>query len=223
MADPLAGNRMTAMTVPRLCLVAAPLCLFTYGVLRWIGRLAQPYGPGPAWQVAHTAALTGIVLFVPAVIGLRRLLPTGPLREITVAGTVLGLAAIAVQFTVDIGAATGAADHAALVARTAAVTSVPGVRLAAYQLGPVLGYAGLVALAVLLVLAGRLRWWSVVLVLAGSVLPAVNLDLIAVGAVCLLAGFGPLAEPELTDHCGLTEDAGPAACAGTPGRGQMER
>ncbi|HEX5116871.1 MAG TPA: hypothetical protein VFW65_16895 [Pseudonocardiaceae bacterium] len=211
------------MTVPRLCLVAAPLGLFTYGILRWIGRLAQPYGPGPAWQVAHTAALIGIVLFVPAVIGLRRLLPAGPQREITVLGTLLGLAATAVQFAVDIGAATGAADHAAMVARTAAFASVPGVRLAVYQVGPALGYAGLVALAVLLVLAGRLRWWSVALVLAGVVLPVVNLDLIAVGAVCLLTGFGPLIEPELTDHSGLVEgDAGHAACVAGPGRGQME-
>jgi hypothetical protein len=130
MAGPAALKTMTAMTVPRLCLVAAPLGLFTYGILRWIGRLAQPYGPGPARQVAHTAALTGIVLFVPAVIGLRGLLPAGPPREITVLGTLLGLAATAVQFAVDIGAATGAPGHGAMVARTAAFASVPGVRLA---------------------------------------------------------------------------------------------
>lgn len=181
-----------AMNLTRVALVAAPACLFGYGVLRIAGRLHDPYGPGPWWQAAHLAAIAGTVLFVPAVSGLRRLLPPGPLRGSIVAVTMVGLVASVVQYAVDVVSSVGAADHAALSARTQAFQSLPGANLAIYQVGPPLLYVGLVAIAGLLAANGRLRWWQAALVLVGALLPVASLDLLPVAAVLLLGGFARL-------------------------------
>ena len=59
--------------------------------------------------------------------------------------------------------------------------------------GPPLLHVGLLALTVVLVRAGTLAWWSPALVLVGSALPIVSLDLIPVAGLCLLAALTPVA------------------------------
>jgi hypothetical protein len=93
---------------------------------------------------------------------------------------------------VDLVSAVGATDHAELAANTARFQAVPGAVPVFYQVGPPLLYAGLVALAALLAAAGRLRWWQAGLVLVGAVAPVISLDVLPLGALALLAGFGPL-------------------------------
>jgi uncharacterized membrane protein YgdD (TMEM256/DUF423 family) len=74
------------------------------------------------------------------------------------------------------------------------IQAIPGVELAVYVVGPVLFYVALVVFAVMLA-AGRDRRIAIasaVLVGVGTVLPAVDLALIPLAAVCMLAGLAPL-------------------------------
>jgi hypothetical protein len=180
------------MNLTRASLVGAPLCLFGYGVIRLFGRMAGHYGPGGAWQAAHIVDLVGLVLFVPAVLGLGRALGDTAGRRLVVAGTLVGVAASAVQITVDIVAGLRAADKVDMNAITGRFSSLPGAELAFYQVGPQLLYVGLFVLAIMLARAGALPWWSAVLVLIGVAAPAVSLDLIPIGAVCLFVALAPL-------------------------------
>jgi hypothetical protein len=180
------------MNLTRAGLIGAPLCLFGYGVIRLFGRLDGRYGPGPDWQAAHIVDLVGLVLFVPAVLGLGRALGDARGRRIVVAGTLVGVAASAVQITVDIVAGLRASDKAGMNAITGRFGSLPGAELAFYQVGPQLLYVGLIVLAIMLARAGTLPWWSAVLVFIGVAAPAVSLDLIPIGAVCLLVALAPL-------------------------------
>lgn len=182
-------SMIMGMTPTRVSLIAAPLCMFGYGVLRMVGRLHGSYGPGPWWQAAHLAAIVGTALFVPAVWGLRRMLRAGPLRESVVVITMIGLVTSVVQFAVDFASSVNAADHATLSARTAQFQSLPGANLAFYQVGPPLLYVGLVAIAALLAAAGRMQWWQAGLVLVGAVLPVISLNLLPVAALAMLVGF----------------------------------
>ncbi|WP_433797006.1 hypothetical protein [Actinoplanes sp. CA-252034] len=61
----------------KTALVAAPLAMTAYGIARILGRIDGHYGPGPDWQIAHLLGLTGMVLFIPVVLALRRHATTG--------------------------------------------------------------------------------------------------------------------------------------------------
>jgi hypothetical protein len=181
------------MTITKAGLIAAPVCFFGYGVLRLIGKMDGRYGPGPDWQAAHIVFLVGLALFVPAVLALGRALPDTRLRRITVVGTLVGVAASMIQIGIDIVAGLLAADHDAMNSITDRVGDLPGAQLAIYQVGPQLLYVGLVVLSVLLARARVVSWWHPALVLLGVVLPAVSLNLLPIGAVCLLVALAPTA------------------------------
>ncbi|MCS7477526.1 hypothetical protein ACFFQW_36095 [Umezawaea endophytica] len=173
-------------------LLALPVCFTAYGVIRFVGRLDGRYGPGLDWQAAHLVNLVGLLLFVLALLALRRAMPRTTAREVAVVATLLGVATTVVQFVVDVLAGLVAADRAGMTEFTRAFTGVPGVRPVFYVVGPPLLYVGLLALTVLLVRAGTLAWWSPALVLVGSGLTIVSLDLIPVAGLCLLAALTPL-------------------------------
>src|SRR4051794_25820994 len=94
--------KRTLMRLAGISAIAAPLCMFCYGVIRIVGKMDGRYGPGLDWQAAHVANLAGLLLFVPLFLGLRRLVRPGWGRELAVATGLTGTVAFVVQFTVDI-------------------------------------------------------------------------------------------------------------------------
>ncbi|MEV0456631.1 hypothetical protein [Catellatospora methionotrophica] len=171
--------------------MTAPLLLAAYGVVRIIGKSDGVYGPGWDWQAAHLLALAGVFLFVPGVLHLGRLLPRGPWRTGTVAVTMFGLAASAVQFSADIWFALRADDKAGMQALSGDFGDIPGVDLVVYQVGPQLFFVGLLTLTILAARAGRMPWWSPVVLLTGIVLPPVTLDLLPLSGLLIAAALWP--------------------------------
>lgn len=165
--------------------------MFLYGVSRLIGRMDGQYGPGLDWQLAHFAMVAGLLLLIPAVLGLGRELRDVPGRNVAVVATFIGIFASLVQFGVDIVAGLLAADKADLSRLTSHVTGLPGFEFFFYQFGPQLMYLGLVVLTAMLAWARKLPWWSPVLVFVGVLLPALTLNLLPVAAACLFVAYLP--------------------------------
>ncbi|MET7959448.1 hypothetical protein [Micromonospora zamorensis] len=174
-----------------LFVIAGPVGIAAYGLVRLWGRSDGVYGPGFDWQAAHLVGLAGMVCFVPAVLALARLLPRSPWRTGVVALTMVGLAATMVQFGADIIEGLLAADRAEMSALGADFKDIPGVEVAFYDVVPQFFFLGLVVLAGMLVARRRLPWWSVPLLVVGIVAPAVTLNLLPVGGLCILAALTP--------------------------------
>ncbi|HEX5512303.1 MAG TPA: hypothetical protein VFX41_11350 [Actinomycetales bacterium] len=179
------------MRSPRSLLLAAPLLITAYGILRLAGRADGHYGPGLDWQLAHLAGLAGMLLFVPAILMLGGLLPASPRRSITVGVTLVGLACFAVQFGADIVVGLMAADRAEMAALSARFGDIPGVTVAFYAVGPQLFFVGICVLAALLAAAKRVPWWSPALMLIGVVLPLATLDLLPLTGLLMLVALQP--------------------------------
>ncbi|WP_424529252.1 hypothetical protein ACOZ38_06695 [Sphaerisporangium viridialbum] len=182
-----------------MAFAAAPLFLLAYGVIRLLDGLDGSRGPGVAWTTGHAAFLIGLLLFGPVVLGMRRMVAAGTtgLRFTATLSTViamLGMAATAGQAVIDLAVGLSAADRPEMNHLFQQVQGYPGVTPAFYTVGPVLFYVGLLALVVLLavVTPGRVSGWSPALVVLGTALMAVNLDLIPVGAVCYWLALAPL-------------------------------
>ncbi|MEU8074818.1 hypothetical protein AB0B31_05160 [Catellatospora citrea] len=176
-----------------IALIAAPLLLAAYGLVRLVGKSDGVYGPGLDWQAAHLLALAGVILFVPAVLHLGSLLPRGPWRSGTVAVTLIGAVASMVQFGADIVFALRADDKAGMQALSGEFGDIPGVDLVVYQVGPQLFFVGLLVLTILAARARRLPWWSPVVLLVGIVAPPVSLDLLPLSGLLILAALWPAA------------------------------
>ncbi|WP_330466538.1 hypothetical protein [Micromonospora zamorensis] len=174
-----------------LFVIAGPVGIAAYGLVRLWGRSDGVYGPGLDWQAAHLVGLAGMVCFVPAVLALAGLLPRSPWRTGVVALTMVGLAATMVQFGADIVEGLLAADRAEMSALGADFKDIPGVEVAFYDVVPQFFFLGLVVLAGMLVARRRLPWWSVPLLVVGIVAPAVTLNLLPIGGLCMLAAFAP--------------------------------
>ncbi|NYH41724.1 hypothetical protein HNR22_001451 [Micromonospora jinlongensis] len=174
-----------------LFVIAGPVGIAAYGLVRLWGRSDEVYGPGLDWQAAHLVGLAGMVCFVPAVLALAGLLPRSPWRTGVVALTMVGLAATMVQFGADIVEGLLAADRAEMSALGADFKDIPGVEVAFYDVVPQFFFLGLVVLAGMLVARRRLPWWSVPLLVVGIVAPAVTLNLLPVGGLCMLAALVP--------------------------------
>lgn len=186
------GRQMMAgMKRAALFVIAGPVGIAAYGLVRLWGRSDGVYGPGFDWQAAHLVGLAGMVCFVPAVLALARLLPRSPWRTGVVALTMVGLAATMVQFGADIIEGLLAADRAEMSALGADFKDIPGVEVAFYDVVPQFFFLGLVVLAGMLVARRRLPWWSVPLLVVGIVAPAVTLNLLPVGGLCILAALTP--------------------------------
>ncbi|NBE82746.1 hypothetical protein [Micromonospora rubida] len=181
--------------VAKFALIAGPLALGGYGVARNIGKLDNVYGPGFDWQLAHFLGLAGFLLFVPLALGLRTLLPAGAVREVAVGATLLGLSASIVQFGTDIVQAFMAADKEELRSLQHDFSGLPGVRPAIYDFGPLFFFVGIVVVAVLAAKAGRMPWWSPVVLFVGVLLSLVKLDLMPLGGLLMLVALLPLRRP----------------------------
>ncbi|MGC4814981.1 hypothetical protein ACLQ29_31085 [Micromonospora sp. DT228] len=175
-----------------LYVIAGPVGIAAYGLVRLWARSDGVYGPGIDWQAAHLVALAGMVCFVPGVLALSRLLPRSPWRTGVVTLTMVGLAATMVQFCADIVEGLLAADRAEMSALGADFKDIPGVEVAFYDVVPQFFFLGLVILAGMLAARRRLPWWSVPLLVVGIVLPVVTLDLLPVAGLAMLVALAPV-------------------------------
>lgn len=192
----------------RLVLTAAPLAMTAYGITRIIGRLDGHYGPGVDWQLAHLFGLAGMFLFIPVVLTLRTLIGTG--RTVVTGITLAGLAASIVQFSADMILALSAADRAELRTLQHEFSDLPGVRLAVYDVGPLLFFVGIVVMAALTARARRLPWWSPAFMLLAVALPPIDLNLMPLTGILMLLALHPLHDT-LTPPTGANGPAVPVA------------
>jgi hypothetical protein len=171
----------------RVAVLIAPVLLLLYGVLRLIDGLDGKHGPGLAWDLGHTLFFIAFVVFGVVTLGLRQVVPVATRRSRNIANlaTVAGLFGAACFLWVILGDLSADFHDAAPLPDPLEL------------IGPLLFQLGVLTLLVMLVTARprRLPVWSPVLVLAGFLLFAANLDLIPVGALLVLAGLAPLAGP----------------------------
>ena len=183
---------MDHMNPTRGDFVYAPALFGAYGVIRILDGLDGTRGPGFAWTAGHLCFLAGLAFFIRGFVAMRE---RAGRDAWSTAGLWIGGAG-AVAFTVQFGAdlLTGflAADHDAMSELTARFQDIPGVTLAFYAVGPILFFLGQLLLVGRLAALRALRWWAPVLVLACSLLPSVDKDLIPLGAVLLLVAYAPL-------------------------------
>ncbi|MBW8481822.1 hypothetical protein [Actinomadura parmotrematis] len=172
----------------RFALIAAPLLMFAYGVVRIFDGLDGHYGPGPAWTAGHVLFLGSLLLFGVGLVALRRA------SLVLAAVGLAGLAAFVRVAVVDIVVglrASGPEEKSVLADRYADVPHVlPSVF---YEVGPLLFMVGLVGTLVVLAVRRALPWWSPVLVAAGFAAITVRTGLLPVGAAVLAAGLLPAA------------------------------
>ncbi|WP_157248501.1 hypothetical protein [Nonomuraea typhae] len=177
-----------------LC-VAAPALLLAYGLIRLIDGLDGVHGPGWAWTAGHLAFLGSSVLFGVLFWHLVRLaVPYGGARR-AVAGLGVALGwfgalATTVMAVVDLVAGF-AGDRERMGEVIDLVQSVPGVLPAVYQVGPSLLYVGMIVMVAALA-PRRVPYWSPVL-MAGTAIIPLSLDLIPVAAVCVWLALLPVA------------------------------
>ncbi|NUR89943.1 MAG: hypothetical protein HOY71_38195 [Nonomuraea sp.] len=173
--------------------IAAPLLVLTYGVFRLFDGMDGERGPGIAWTLGHLAFLLALGAFAVVFLAMRRMLGRTPLATTSVAVGFVGLACVAAQFGIDLVNGFVSADHAAMAEMSLRVKAIPGMSLAIYDAGPYLFYVAQVALVIQLFLAGKVKVWTPILVLADVTMPVISKDLIPVGSVLLLVSFLPLA------------------------------
>lgn len=187
------STRLTAYAV-----VGAPALMALYGGIRLVPGSREP---GLGWTTGHALMFAGLLLFAPVFLGLRRLIaPRGTLAGRLAAGTVLGVAltglvASVVQIGIDlyVGLASATKDEQSRMFER--IQAVPGVLETVYKVGPLLFYVGLLALLVAASVgaARTLRWWSPVLMVAGTLASMVDLAFIPLAAACYLIALAPLA------------------------------
>ncbi|WP_233225903.1 hypothetical protein [Amycolatopsis sp. CA-126428] len=130
-----------------------------------------------------------------------------------------GEAGPAGQFGIDLVAGFRSADRGGMDAYFARIQDVPGVDAAFYSYGPLLFFAGQLALVTLLAAGRRVRPWAPVLVLAEIILPLLDKDFIPLGAALLLVASAPLLRRDTVPRS--TSD--PVGAAGPASRGTDRR
>jgi hypothetical protein len=159
-----------------LLALAGPTLVIAYGVLRLVDGRDGSHGPGLAWDVGHTAFLLSILAFAGLAWLLRDL--AGPSRLTTAAAWATTLGAAAFEWVI-LGDLFEAVDEIA----------VPDL---VFLLGPLLFQGGLLCLLVVLARQHRVLAVSPVIVVAGFVLIAVDLDLLPLAGLAILVGLLPV-------------------------------
>ncbi|MFE3455491.1 hypothetical protein ACFXJ8_41920 [Nonomuraea sp. NPDC059194] len=173
----------------KFAFIAAPLLVLAYGVLRLIDGLDGERGPGFAWTAGHLAFLAALALFVPIFLELRRMAGKGAFATGSVVVAFVGIAAVSVQFAIDIVVGLLSPDHASMGVRFDAIQAIPGVEFAIYGGLPLLFYVAQAALIIQLAVQRKVKVWTPILVVLDFTLPFIDLDLIPLGAICLLISF----------------------------------
>ncbi|MFJ2266326.1 hypothetical protein ACIOHO_08045 [Streptomyces sp. NPDC087849] len=178
--------------------LAGPALMAGYGVVRLVGRAVGDYGPGGWWSVAHLLFLAGVLVFVRVFLDLRKAAAVRGGRRVAVEAAawagLVGATAVAVQAVIDLLVGFVAADEQAMSDMFGRVQDVPGVMPLVYTVVPMLFWVGLLGLVTLLAVFRRdlVRAWAPVAVLAGTVLMAMSLDLLPVGALCIGSALFPV-------------------------------
>ncbi|WKU45011.1 hypothetical protein Q3V23_13545 [Streptomyces sp. VNUA116] len=212
----LAPGAPALTPLSRFCLIAGPALIAGYGIIR---LLSDSGTPGPGWTAGHLALFCGLALFGPVFLGLRRLAPAGsPVRHRVAAVSsvvaLAGLAASLAQAAIDLVVGFRAADGPEMSDLFEQVQSHAAVHLVVYSAGPLLFYAGLVALVAALVSRrGPVTGWTLAAILLGIVVMGVSLDLMPVGGMLFLQA---LAFVGRTDRARVA-DAQPVRGAGRHG------
>ena len=169
-----------------MSLIAAPLGL----LLGWIVlMLRYEQGPNPGWFVSHILLLTGAILFIPAVTGLKKLAGRDAVVISTIAtGLALaGAVILAGQFMIDLAVASVSSTSAEMSALLRQVSATSGVGLLFYLIGPIAFYSGLIMLVVTLLTHHRIPYWIGALLIIGIV--AVTGQALIGNAAITLLGF----------------------------------
>ncbi|MFD8482623.1 hypothetical protein [Kitasatospora sp. NPDC059673] len=178
------------MVTGRRALGWAAGLLAVYGAVRLV---PGSRGVGPGWTVGHVALFAGMVLMGLGMVELWRLGgERGAWGRVWLGAGLAGVVAGLAQSGIDLYANAVSQDYAARSDLFERIQSVPGVMPLVYTVVPMLLYVGLLALLVRLTVRGVVRWWSPVLVLAGTVLMGASLDFMPVGAVLYLVAFWPV-------------------------------
>ncbi|WP_090946802.1 hypothetical protein [Nonomuraea jiangxiensis] len=172
--------------------VLAPALVLVYAVISLLDGLDGTHGPGLAWTAGHLAFLAALALFVPLVVELARRAPYRRTGLAIAAFALVGVAAGAAQFVIDVVVGFAAADRAGMGVLFDQIQAVPGVEPVVYTIVPTFFYAGLAVLVILQATAGRVGWWSPALVVVGVAVVAVNRDLLLLSAVLNIVGLAPL-------------------------------
>jgi hypothetical protein len=173
----------------RIPFIAAPVLVFSYGVIRILDGLDGERGPGIAWTGGHLVFIVAMVMFLLVFRYLRRLAGADLLSTVSVVVASVGALTLVGQFGVDIAAGLLARDHAGMAGISRSIGRNPAVALAIYDVGPYLFYAGQLVLVVRLAVLRRIAGWTPLLLLVDLVMPLVDLDLVPVGAAALLVSF----------------------------------
>ncbi|MEE1787151.1 hypothetical protein PUR71_30225 [Streptomyces sp. SP17BM10] len=191
------STRSTSTRLTAHAVVGAPVLMALYGGIRLVPGSREP---GPGWTTGHALMLAGLLLFAPILLALRRLLaPRGTVAGRLAAGAALGVAfaglvASVLQIGIDLYVGVASATKGDQTRMFERIQAVPGVLTAVYEVGPLLFYVGLLALLVAASVgaARTLRWWSPVLMVAGTLGSMVDLAFIPLAAVCYLIALSPL-------------------------------
>jgi Domain of unknown function (DUF4386) len=194
-------------TVAGICMVLAPLVVLVATVVHpdtsmdEAAQLTTIAANLDAWLIAHLLALVGIVLSVPAVLGLMHMLRE---REVSLGHVGGGLAMLGLLAYVGVVAVEGlvgwqmgeAGDRGAMVALLTSLNDSAAIVIPFYVTS--LAFAvGIVCLAVGLYRARAVQSWMAISLAVGAVLlaisgPAAATWLAIVAAAFLVVGFGSI-------------------------------
>ncbi|MFC4013290.1 hypothetical protein ACFOY2_39105 [Nonomuraea purpurea] len=213
---------LVAMNLTAKSFVLAPLLTLVYGVVRLLDGLDGSHGPGLAWTAGHLAFLAALGLFVPLVLELARRAANRRAAIAIAVFSLIGVAAGAVQFVIDLVVGFLAADKAEMGRLFDQVQQVPGAELVVYAVVPTFFYAGLIALVAMQAAAGRIGWWSPALIALGVGAVVVERDLLPLSALLNLVGLAPLGRAPVHADAGPSRPGRAAQAEGEP-RGSAGR
>jgi hypothetical protein len=173
----------------RIAVIGAPLLIFLYGLLRLIDVMFGNQSHGFLWNLGHILFFIAFVLLSVLTVELRRLVSvkTKPVQIIAYRAMIASLFGIACFLWGILG------DLFEYLQNN---VPVPKPLMIA---GPLLFQIGILVLLVMLVTLRprRLPFWSPILLFAGFLLFAINLNLLPVGALFILFGLLPLIRKRL--------------------------
>ncbi len=162
----------------RTLALAGPLLLFAHGILGWVDGLDGTTGAGWVWVAAGLTLVAAVVALTLLTAQLGEQTGRGPMAT---AAVVVGAFGAGVVGAITLGRIAGLLGEDLPTALTAG--------------GPVLVATGLGLLGLRLVRVGRVPIGSALLATLGAAMVAVPWDLLPLGALVLLIGFGPLTQP----------------------------